>query len=260
MQGKTHFIKLLLGVLVCFSTHSIANNNKKRKVQNSPASKEISYSARSPNMKLLADSLYEVIDLANYGMEKSTFFNAYKGYRYLQNKGSVRKKNLLTICDYSQSINNKRLYVIDLVNLKVLFNTYVAHGIKSGDECASSFSNLENSNKSCLGFLITADTYNGDAGYSMRFNGMEHGINDRARSRAIVLHGSIVLSEPKKSSQETIIKSLGCPAVPYGIHSKIIDAIKGGSCFFINHPDKKYAKTSAIVNAQFDLAPIAKAE
>jgi hypothetical protein len=150
--------------------------------------------------------------------------------------------------------------VIDLLNLNVSFNTYVAHGIKSGDECASSFSNLENSNKSCLGFLITADTYTGEAGYSMRFNGMERGINDRARSRAIVLHGSIVVSESKKASKETIIKSLGCPAVPYGIHSKIIDAIKGGSCFFINHPDKKYANTSAIVNAQFDVNPTVKAD
>ena len=254
MQEKTIFSKLLLVVLLGISINAIASNPKKGKAENKNSVSEFSYSSTSPNIKRLADSLYSLINLEENGLNREVFFNAYKGYRYLQNKGSLKKKDLLTICDYSQSINNKRLYVIDLQNLKVLFNTYVAHGIKSGDECASSFSNLENSNKSCLGFLITADTYTGDAGYSMRFNGVERGINDRARSRAIVLHGALVVSRAKVTSNETIIKSLGCPAVPYGIHSKIIDAIKGGSCFFINHPDKKYANTSAIVNAAFDLS------
>ena len=38
--------------------------------------------------------------------------------------------------------------------------------------------------------MITAETYTGKAGLSMRFDGVERGINDRVRSRDIVLHGS----------------------------------------------------------------------
>jgi hypothetical protein len=45
--------------------------------------------------------------------------------------------------------------------------------------------------------------------------------------------------------------------VPYGQHKKIIDAIKGGSCYFINHPDEYYARTSPILNSRFELSSLA---
>lgn len=215
----------------------------------------LSNSANSPLLKRTADSIYDLISLGQYGLEKEVFFNAFKGFEFLKNKELLRKTNILTICDYSQSSINKRLYVIDVKNSRLLFNTYVSHGRNSGDEFATSFSNYENSNKSCLGFLVTGNTYNGKAGLSMIFNGMEPGINDRVKSRAIVLHGSQFVAASVHANGNEISKSLGCPAVPYGIHTKIIDAIKGGSCFFIYHPDRWYKNTSTILNAPFDLKP-----
>ncbi|MDQ6813332.1 MAG: murein L,D-transpeptidase catalytic domain family protein [Bacteroidota bacterium] len=214
-----------------------------------------SNSANSPVLKKTADSIYDLISLGEYGLERDVFFNAYKGYEYLETRGMLKKSNLLTICDYSQSSNNKRLYVIDLVNSRLLFNTFVSHGRNSGNEFATSFSNYDNSNKSSLGFMLTGDTYHGKAGFCMRFNGVEAGINDRVKSRGIVLHGSRFVNENIMSEKGTIGKSLGCPAVPFGIHTRIIDAIKGGSCFFINSPDQWYVHNSNILNAQFDLAP-----
>jgi len=214
-----------------------------------------SNSANAPVIKKMADSVYDLISLGEFGLEREVFFTAYKGYQFLQNKGELRKTNLLTICDYSQSSNNKRLYVIDLLNSRLLFNTFVSHGKNSGNEFATSFSNSVNSNKSSLGFMVTADSYHGKAGLSLRLNGMERGINDNVRNRAIVLHGSRFVNESVMSMRGTIGKSLGCPAVPYGIHARIIDVIKGGSCFFINHPDQWYAQTSTIINAPFDLNP-----
>src|SRR4051794_18366987 len=86
-----------------------------------------SNSANSPVLKRTADSIYDLISLGQYGLERDVFFNAYKGYQYLENRGLLRKKNLITICDYSQSSNNKRLYVIDLATSRLLFNTYVSH-------------------------------------------------------------------------------------------------------------------------------------
>ncbi len=215
----------------------------------------LSNSANSPLLKKTADSIYDLISLGQYGLEKDVFFNAYKGFEILKNKGLLHKTNTLTICDYSQSSINKRLYVIDLKSSRLLFNTYVTHGRNSGDEFATSFSNYENSNKSCLGFLVTGATYNGKAGLSMTFDGMEPGINDRVKSRSIVLHGSHFVAASVYANGNEISKSLGCPAVPYGIHTRIIDAIKGGSCFFIYHPDSWYKNTSKILNAPFDLKP-----
>jgi len=215
----------------------------------------LSSSADAPLMKRTADSLYEIIGLANYGLERDVFFSGFKGLQYFQTHGLLRKSNLLTIADYSQSSNNKRLYVIDVLNGRLLFNTYVSHGKNSGEEFATSFSNVNNSNKSSLGFLVTAETYTGRAGLSMRFNGMERGINDNVRMRDIVLHGSHFVNENVMSMRGVIGKSLGCPAVPYGIHTRIIDVIKGGSTFFIYHPDDMYARNSSILNAKFDLTP-----
>jgi hypothetical protein len=216
-----------------------------------------SNSSNTPVIKRLSDSIYNLIGLNNYGLDREVFFNAYKGYRYLLNQNALRKKNLLTICDYSQSSRRKRLYVIDVINSRLLFNTYVSHGTNSGAEYATSFSNLPSSNKSSLGFLVTAETYAGIAGYSMRLNGMEAGINDLVRSRDIVLHGSRFVNEAIMNVRGRIGNSYGCPAVPLGIHERIIDAIKEGSCFYIYNSDTWYKHTSQILNAKFDLDPSA---
>ncbi len=245
-------IKSLFFSLLLIASHSYAYNGSDDK--NTPSM--FSNSTNSPEVRRLSDSIYTLIGLGEYGLEKDVFFNAYKGFQYLKSKQKIRKINLLTICDYSQSCNNKRLYVIDIINSRLLYNTYVSHGKNSGDEYATSFSNYDNSNKSSLGFMVTEGTYNGVAGYSLVLNGLERGFNDRAESRSIVLHGSHFVNEQIINARGMIGKSLGCPAVPLGVHKKIIDAIKGGSCYFANYPDEYYTHTSSILNAAFDLVPV----
>lgn len=245
--------KSLLIAFLFLSLQSFNENKGLPDEKNFPSL--FSNSANSPVLKRTADSIYDLISLGEYGLERGVFFNAYKGYQYLESRGRIGRKNILTICDYSQSSNNKRLYVIDLHNSRLLFNTFVSHGRNSGSEFATSFSNHNNSNKSSLGFLVTGGTYNGKAGYCMRFEGMEAGINDRVKSRGIVLHGSQFVNETIMSARGIIGRSLGCPAVPFGMHLKIIDVIKGGSCFFINSPDQWYAHNSTILNSRFDIGP-----
>ena len=248
ITGKSFLIALLI-----ISLQSFNDDKKLPGDKNFPSL--LSNSSNSPVLRRTADSIYDLISLGQYGLEREVFFNAYKGYQYLEKKSVVRRKNILTICDYSQSSNNKRLYVIDLYNSRLLFNTYVSHGKNSGNEFATSFSNYNNSNKSSLGFLITGSTYTGKAGFCMRFDGVEAGINDKVKSRGIVFHGSQFVNENTLLARGTIGKSLGCPAVPFGMHYKIIDIIKGGSCFFINSPDQWYVNNSAILNSKFDLSP-----
>ena len=99
--------------------------------------------------------------------------------------------------------------------------------------------------------MITSDTYFGKAGYSMHFDGVENGINNNVRSRNIVMHGSDYVNEERADEGTAMGRSYGCPAVPYALHKKIIDVIKGGSCFFAYADDKLYAMTSKILSARF---------
>jgi hypothetical protein len=193
--------------------------------------------------------LYDTIGLASVGLERDVFYQAYKGYLMLLGRGLVTNTKMLSIADFSQSSRNKRLYVIDLEREKLVFHTFVSHGKNSGGEVATSFSNLTDSYKSTLGFLITADTYSGAAGYSLRFNGLEPGINDRVRSRDIVVHGSRYVNERQALEDGKVANSLGCPAVPMSNSRAIIDCIKGGSVYYIYHPDDYYHATSPILNA-----------
>lgn len=200
---------------------------------------------------ILVDSVYSALDLQGAGLSRDAFFEAYKGYQYLLSENMLRRKDLLTIADFSKSSSEKRLYVIDLAKGKILFNTYVAHGHNSGSDYATSFSNANNSNKSSLGFLVTAETYTGGKGYSLRFDGVEKGINDNVRNRAIVMHGSNYVNGDRAANGVMMGRSWGCPAVSYTEHKAIINTIKGGSCFFIYSPDVFYTNNSKILNANF---------
>ena len=151
--------KSILVAFAFISVQSFANNDKNTLPDDKNRPSLFTNSSNAPVIKKLADSLYDLISLAEFGLEREVFFKAYKGFQYLQNKGALKKTNLLTICDYSQSSNNKRLYVIDLLNSRLLFNTYVSHGRNSGGEFATTFSNYDNSNKSSLGFMVTESTY-----------------------------------------------------------------------------------------------------
>ena len=207
--------------------------------------------AESEQVAYWIDSVYTHLRLDSMGLNKQVFFYACKGQQYLQSQDKLNNPNILTICDLSQSSKNKRLYVIDMQQGKVLFHTYVSHGRNSGSEFATSFSNKAESHKSSVGFMITADTYKGKAGYSLRLDGLEKGFNDKARSRAIVMHGSDYVNEYRTDDPIGMGRSYGCPAVPYAVHRQIIDAIKGGSCMFLYGEDRLYTQASTILNARF---------
>jgi len=191
---------------------------------------------------------YDALDLASFGLSKPVFNAALKGFNKLMAKGLLNKDSILTICDFSKSSREKRLYVLDLKNMKVLFNTFVAHGRGSGMDYARSFSNKPRSKKSSLGFYITEDTYFGSNGYSLRLSGVERGYNDKAESRAIVMHGADYVSENFANSTGHLGRSYGCPAIPMGEHKDIIDSVKNGSLIFLYYNDAKYLHSSKLLN------------
>jgi hypothetical protein len=205
----------------------------------------------SPESKAV-DSIYRKAALYTYGLDRAIFFDAFKGYEYLLSKGRLSNPGVLTIADYSQSAKNRRLYVIDMKAGKLLFNTFVSHGRGSGAEFAADFSNSQHSNKSSLGFMVTAETYVGTAGYSLKLDGVEDGINNQVRIRNVVMHGSRFVNYERIYERGTIGNSLGCPAIPLSDHRQVIDKIKGGSCLFIYSDIPHYKRSSAILNADFE--------
>jgi L,D-transpeptidase catalytic domain len=194
-------------------------------------------------------ALYEQINLKELGLTRKAFEYALKGYYYLLNHHRLNRANILSICDFSQSSRNKRLYVLDLDQKTVLVNTYVAHGRNSGTEFARSFSNNPSSHKSSLGFYVTEDVYYGNNGLSLKICGMERGFNDKANGRNIVIHGSEYVGPDFLQMNHFCGRSYGCPAIPADETETVIDAIKGGSCLFIYHPTRKYISRSKILNS-----------
>jgi hypothetical protein len=203
---------------------------------------------KSIEFEATVNTLYSEADLEEAGLRRTVFEYAYKGYLYLLEQHKIEKSDVITICDFSQSSRKRRMYVIDLENKKILVNTYVAHGRRSGGEYARSFSNNPSSHKSSLGFYVTQKTYFGRHGLSLKIHGLEKGFNDKADRRNIVIHGSKYIGENFLKSNSFNGRSFGCPAVPASKAEDVIDEIKGGSCLFIYYPEKKYLSTSKILN------------
>jgi hypothetical protein len=193
-------------------------------------------------------NVYDSLDLGTKGLNFDAFRYALQGMQKMLNNGLVFNNNIVTIADFSQPSYNKRLYVVDLDNYQVLFNTYVSHGRNSGNEIPKEFSNNFSSNQSSLGFYLTKGTYKGKHGYSLQLEGLEKGINDNAFRRAIVIHGASYVNERMISSLGYIGRSQGCPAVSIKESKKIISTIKDGTCFFIYSPLSSYLNQSGLLN------------
>jgi hypothetical protein len=231
--------------LMCTS-FTIIPTNKQTADNTLPATADIE--KITPLAKDAAAALYEAIQLQQYGLSEEAFTNAWKGYEKLASQKKLTRSNYLTICDFSQSSKQKRLYIIDVVNKKLITNTYVAHGKNSGGEFASNFSNIPESLQSSLGFYLTAQTYIGGHGLSLRLTGIDAGYNDKAQMRSIVIHGAGYVDAARAKAGIMMGRSFGCPAVPQKESTQIINTIKNGSCLFIYHPNRNYLLHSKILN------------
>jgi L,D-transpeptidase catalytic domain len=236
---------------ITYNSFASSSVNTADKEMAARSAKEIKELAHRVEVKMLinqAIQMYDSMGLARAGLDEEAFEYAWRGYHNLLNKGLIRKKNVLSICDFSQSSSRKRMYIIDVLHKRLLYRTYVAHGQNSGSEFATSFSNEQNSFKSSLGFYLTSRTYYGRNGLSLKIEGMDTGYNDLARKRNIVLHGCTYVGPAQLHKYGSLGTSLGCPAIPAGMSPQIIRAVRHGSCFFIYHPTKKYLEGSSILN------------
>lgn len=147
-------------------------------------------------------------------------------------QSKFKNQNYIGIIDFKTKNTNKRFY---LVNLKTgaVERYLVAHGKYSDsdfDGYATSFSNVNGTGKSSLGAYMTAETYYGKHGKSMRLDGLQS-TNSNARSRAIVMHSASYVS-PNRSP---IGRSLGCPAVESRYLPRLMTALSAGALLYANY-------------------------
>lgn len=196
-----------------------------------------------------SESLYTRLQAAAPGLEPQALRHALDAMQCAINHGAPAARRLAVI-DYSQPSTAKRLWLFDLDDQRLLLRDYVAHGRRSGENFATEFSNAYGSYQTSLGLFRTAESYNGKHGYSLRMDGLESGINDRARDRAIVIHAAEYVNPALVKSQGRIGRSLGCPAVRPEIARMVIDNLEGGQFMYAWHSDREWQQASSHLNCK----------
>ncbi len=158
--------------------------------------------------------------------------------------GAVKDPSTLTVIDYSKPSTTDRLFVYNLRSHELMYHELVAHSMGSGDNYATMFSNEPETHRSSIGLFVTEDTYVGKNGYSLRLNGLDTGFNDRARERAIVMHGAPYVNTTFAKAQGRIGRSWGCPALREAVARQVIDTLKGGNLVFSYYPDERWLSSS----------------
>jgi hypothetical protein len=161
---------------------------------------------------------------------------------------NVIHDHILTVIDYSLPSNQKRLWVFDLDQKKLLFYTYVSHGIKSGALLTNYFSNKHDSKASSIGVYRTEKAYYGREGLSLRLEGLDKNFNDNAFNRSIVMHGGWYVNEHFIKRYGRPGRSWGCPALPLALYQPIINTIKNESLFVAYYPNEDWFATSKFLN------------
>ncbi len=106
---------ILIGcVCICLFTSMVATKNVYPVKATALNATLATYNIKNNEINYWVDSLYTRMHLSVSGLNRDAFYNACKGYEYLLSQRSIQKPGLITICDFSQPSNKKRLYVLDL--------------------------------------------------------------------------------------------------------------------------------------------------
>lgn len=259
---RTYSIKSLMFLAVglmflnlSWKTSTTQTTNQPKKILKDSTNAEVNEQISFTNF---VNTLYEETNLKASNLALPVFEKAVTGFMNLKNQNALSNtKNIVTIIDFTKPSTEKRMWIVDLKSKTLLLNTYVAHGQGSGANIADSFSNVAESHQSSLGFYIASETYFGKHGLSLKLDGQDKGINDLARERAIVVHGASYVSENFIKSTGRLGRSFGCPAVSEELNAKVIELIKGKTCFFINGNSDKYKTNLLATNTLTNISNLA---
>ncbi|MAZ38789.1 MAG: hypothetical protein CMF49_01620 [Legionellales bacterium] len=165
---------------------------------------------------------------------------ALNGYQWALTHGHVKNPDILTIVDFTKPSYEKRMWVIDLKNGKQLMKLRTTHGKNSGGTYATHFSNRPGTDASSLGVYEITNSYYGKHGLSARLAGLEPGINNNARSRAIVIHPASYVTPSYVARNHRAGRSWGCFGVDPAKSRKLVDLTKNGTVLFAYAKPEKH--------------------
>lgn len=224
MTNKLRRLLLAVGAVVAFSPPVMAESQTFKALSESLA-------RTAPTLSL------KVLNKALAAMQCAT-------------RSGAEQSERLAVIDFSLPSTAKRLWIFDLQQRRLVLRDLVAHGQKSGENYATRFSNVVGSYRSSLGLFRTQESYFGRHGYALRLDGLEPGVNDRARERAIVIHGADYVDPQWIDRQGRIGRSQGCPAVRPEVVEKVVDNLKGGQFMFAYYPDPEWLAKSTYLNCE----------
>jgi hypothetical protein len=198
------------------------------------------------SLKEFTHDIYSRIAVSSLSLDALNY--SIKGYYQLLLAGKLTNSQYLTVIDFSQSANEERMVVLETQTWNVVRTSLVAHGMKSGEEYADTFSNNEHSHQSSLGFYLTGEIYDGKHGYSLKLDGLEFS-NNKARDRGVVIHAADYVNHDYIKQNGRLGRSHGCPALPREGYTDLVDKICGGSCVFIYAKQVDYLKKSTLCTA-----------
>lgn len=171
------------------------------------------------------------------GLNPKVLKSALNAYSWAKDHGKLGKnKDVLTVVDFSLPSYEKRMWVLNLHSNKVLMKLHTTQGSGSGLVYARHFSNQSRSQATSIGLYVTSEQYYGGHGKSMRLDGLQKGINDNARNRAIVIHEAAYATPEYIRMNHRAGRSWGCFAVAPSKKEALFDYTKGGSAFFAYAP------------------------
>jgi hypothetical protein len=173
-------------------------------------------------------SVYESCGL-NGVINQDAFTAAYR------NAGRVAASNgRMAIVDFTLPSSKPRLFIVDLKAHKLLYSGLVAHGKGSGDLMAVKFSNTPESHQSSTGlFRIGEKIVSPKHGDALLLEGLEKGVNDKARQREIIIHGADYVSKDFVRHFGMLGRSFGCPAVSRADIATVIRLLQDGGLLYI---------------------------
>ena len=194
------------------------------------------------------DSTRHALQTAAAGLSPAALESALAARACAVASGAVRPRRRqphLAVIDYSAPSTQPRLWVFDLDLGAVVFHEWVAHGSGAGGEGPPVFSDVPDSHCSSLGAFATAELYTGTHGLSLRLDGLQPGVNGRARARDIVVHGAAYVSRDHITEWGRLGRSWGCPAVRVEVAEPLVRALADRALLYAWHDELPAAPLAA---------------
>lgn len=148
---------------------------------------------------------------------------------YHRNQRLLENDKAMAVVNFGTHSKNRRFFVINMKTGRVEA-FHVAHGKgsdRSHSGIATKFSDVPNSEMTSLGYYVTAESYHGQHGLSLRLDGLSKS-NVNARARAIVIHGAAYVAD-KNVKQG---RSWGCLVFSQKSKNKILSRLKSGALIY----------------------------